>query len=196
VDDRIRQKILELRRAKEQEAERRRKLLDRMRLYHFTDTRNVLSIRKHGGIYSLEQCEARGIEIVAPGGDDNSQQSDRSNGMDEYVHLCLRSEHPMEYRARTDGRIEKSIFIRVSGKVLEGDGVRFVPGMSNRRGIDTYLLEEAIRDNHIEDIDLDALYKWTDWSTGDNYSRRVRAEKFEIIVPDFIPLDLIELPNG
>jgi hypothetical protein len=196
VNDRIREKLLELRRAREREAERRQRLVDRMRLYHFTDTRNLASIRKHRGIYSLEQCEARGIEIVAPGGDDNSQHSDRSNGMDKYVHLCLRNEHPMEYRARTDGRIEKSIFIRVSGKVLEGDGVRFVPGMSNRKGIETYLLEDAIRDNHLEDDDMDALYKWTDWNSGDNYSRRVRAENFEIIVPDFIPIDLIELPDG
>jgi hypothetical protein len=192
----IREKILELRRAKEQETERRQQILDRLKLYHFTDARNVPSIREHGGVYSLQQCEERGIEIVAPGGDANSQRSDRSNGMDRYVHLCLRHEHPMEYRAKSDGRIETSIFVPVSGQVLELPGVRFVPGMSNKVGIETYTLKDAIRDGQLEAADLDALYKWTDWSTGDNYNRRVRAEKFEIIVPDFVPLDLIELPNG
>ena len=41
---------------------------------------------------------------------------------------------------------------------METDGVRFVPGMSNTTGIDTYLLDEAVRDGHLEDVDLDALY--------------------------------------
>jgi ssDNA thymidine ADP-ribosyltransferase, DarT len=197
VSDRIREKILEARRAKEQEAERQRKLLGRVRLYHFTDARNVPSIREHGGVFSAEQCEKLGINVVAPGGDENSQESDRKNGMDAYVHLCLRSEHPMEYRARTDGRIEKSLFIPVSSEVLEIGGVRFVPGMSNKKGIETYPLEEAVRDEHLDDLDLDALYHWIDWGQNpDVYDRRVRAEKFEIIIPDFIPIDLLKLPNG
>jgi hypothetical protein len=176
---------------------RRKKLLGRLSLYHFTDARNIPSIKEHGGIYSLEQCEALGIEIAVPGGDENSQQSDRDNGMDAYVHLCLRNEHPMEYKARSDGRIERSVFIPISSNVLDIDGVRFVPGMSNRKGIGSYLLDEAIRDNHLDDAHLDALYKWIDWDKNpDVYERRVRAEKFEIIVPDCIPLDLIKLPNG
>jgi hypothetical protein len=184
-------------RAKEREADRQAKLLRRLRLYHFTDARNVASIREHGGVFSAEQCEELGIKVVAPGGDENSQGSDRENGMDAYVHLCLRSEHPMEYRARTDGRIEKSVFIPISSEVLEIDGVRFVPGMSNKKGIETYALEEAIRDGHLEDRDLDALYQWIHWGLNpDVYDRRVRAEKFEIIVPDFIPIDLLKLPNG
>ena len=135
VSDRIREKISELRRAMDQEAERRKKLLGRLRLYHFTDVRNVASIKEHGGIYSLDQCEALGIEIAAPGGDENSQDSDRANGMDKYVHLCLRGEHPMEYSAKAKGRIEKSIFIPINSDVLAIDGVRFVPGMSNKKGI-------------------------------------------------------------
>jgi hypothetical protein len=197
VSDRIREKILEARRAKAQEAERQRRLLGRLTLYHFTDARNVPSIREHGGVFSAEQCERLGVTITAPGGDENSQESDRKNGMDAYVHLCLRSEHPMEYRARADGRIEESVFVPVSSEVLEIDGVRFVPGMSNKKGIETYLLEEAVRDRHLEALDLDALYLWIDWGQNpDVYDRRVRAEKFEIIVPDFISIDLLKLPNG
>ncbi|SRR5581483_1394162 len=176
--------------------ERQRKLLARLRLYHFTDTRNLASIRENGGISSLARCERLGINIAVPGGDENSQHSDRTNGMDAYVHLCLRNEHPMEYSARSQGRIVKSTFIPIKLNVLELDGVRFVPGMSNTRGITTYSLDEAIRGEHLQEMDLDVLYKWTDWYTNDNYQRRVRAEKFEIIVPDFIPLDLITLPNG
>jgi hypothetical protein len=197
VSDKLREKILELRRAKQQEAERREKLLGRLRVYHFTDVRNVTSIKEHGGIYSLEQCEALGIEIAAAGGDENSQDSDRANGMDKYVHLCLRDEHPMEYSAKAKGRIEKSIFIPISSDVLAIDGVRFVPGMSNKKGISTYPLEDALRDGHLEALDIDALYDWIDWGKHpDVYERRVRAEKFEIIVPDFISIDLLKLPNG
>jgi hypothetical protein len=97
------------------------------------------------------------------GGDENSQDSDRANGMDKYVHLCLRDEHPMEYSAKAKGRIEKSIFIPISSDVLAIDGVRFVPGMSNQKGLSTYLLEDALRDGHLESLDIDALYEWIDW---------------------------------
>jgi hypothetical protein len=196
MNERIRQRILEIREAKQREAERRQRLLNRLELYHFTDRRNLPSIRENGGIYSLAQLAELEVDIAASGGDENSQHSDRSNGMDGHVHLCLRDEHPMEYRARTAGRIESSIFISVSNKVLELDGVRFVPGMSNTTGIETYPLEEAVRDGHLDELHVDALYTRTDWSVAENYNRRVRAEKFEIIVPDFIPLELLKLPNG
>lgn len=197
VNDRIRERVLEARRAKEREAERQNKLLGRLTLFHFTDARNVPSIREHGGIFSAKLCKRRGIKVVAPGGDENSQESDRNNGMDAYVHLSLRNEHPMEFRARVDGRIEKSIFVPVSSEVLDTEGVRFVPGMSNKKGIATYPLEEALRDGHLEELDLNALYHFINWEKNpDVYDRRVRAEKFEIIVPDFISIDLLKLPNG
>lgn len=168
----------------------------RIRLYHFTDTKNLDSIRQHGALFSLEQTVKRGITITAPGGDANSQLSDRSNGMDRYVHLCLRHAHPMEYRARTEGRIQQSVFIPVKAAVLDLPGVRFVPGMSNTRGISPLAIDEAIEQGQFAPSDLVALYDWTDWGVGDNYSRRVRAEKFEIIVPDMIPLELLDLLNG
>src|SRR5262245_19068877 len=131
MNDTVRKKLSDLRAAIQQETDRRQKLLARLRLYHFTDVRNLASIRKHRGIYSAEQCEAKGIKIAAPGGDENSQRSDRANGMDKYVHLCLLEQHPMEYRARDEKRIEESLFIPVNVEVLKFPGVRFVPGMSN-----------------------------------------------------------------
>jgi hypothetical protein len=36
-------------------------------VYHFTDSRNLDSVREHGGLYSWSQCHQRGIEITAPG---------------------------------------------------------------------------------------------------------------------------------
>src|SRR5438477_10882132 len=92
IKERLRQKQAE---------QRRRDFLAKIDfLYHFTDTRNLASIREHGGTYSLEQIERRGIEIPVFGGDDTSQDSDRSSGMDGYVHLCFRPHHPMEFRAK------------------------------------------------------------------------------------------------
>jgi hypothetical protein len=43
-----------------------------------------------------------------------------------------------------------------------------------------------------------ALYDYLDWNVGDNYTRRVAAEKAEILVPDHLPLKYFKklLPDG
>src|SRR5260370_4560046 len=67
------------------------------RLYHFTDRQNLPLIQKLGGLYPPSQLEARGIQIPAPGGNQWSRDADKMSGMDRYVHLCFRPNHPMEY---------------------------------------------------------------------------------------------------
>ena len=84
------------------------KSLDQIpRLYHFTDRRNLDSIRAQGGLYPLSDLVNRGVNIAAPGGNQWSRDADEPKGMGRYVHLCFRSNHPMEYQARQDGRIEE-----------------------------------------------------------------------------------------
>ena len=39
-------------------------------LYHFTDRRNLASIREVGGLYSLVKLKEMGVQIAAPGGND------------------------------------------------------------------------------------------------------------------------------
>lgn len=161
-------------------------------LYHFTDRRNLPLIRQHGGLYPVTKLKKKNIEVPAPGGNDWSRDADGIKGMDAYVHLCFRNSHPMEYVARQDGRIQDTIFLRIHADVLLWDGVKFTADVSNKAGVETHTIEEARKL-----IDFEVLYTRTDWSNAEVQKRLQQAEKYEILVPKKIPLDMIgNLPNG
>ena len=164
------------------------------RLYHFCDSRNLSSILEHDGLYSLDECERRGIKIPMGGGDAASQLADRENGFHRYVHLGFTTNHPMAHRAVESGRIQKVVYIHVARDILEQPGVLFVPGLANTTGIPTYPIAEAVTQTL---IDFESLYSWTDWSDSAIQARRQQAEKYEILVPDVIHLDrILYLPSG
>ena len=161
-------------------------------LYHFTDRRNLPLIREHGGLYSADELVNRKIEVPAPGGNDWSRDADGIKGMDKYVHLCFRNTHPMEYVARQDGRISDTIYLQIHADVLLWDGVRFTGDVSNKAGVQLHTIEEAKKI-----IDFEVLYTRTDWRNADIQKRLQQAEKYEILVPTKIPLEMIRnLPNG
>jgi hypothetical protein len=103
--------------------------------YHFTDRRNLLMIKEHGGLYSLAMLRKMKIEIPAPGGNEWSHDADGRIGLDRYVHLCFRPTHPMEYVARQDGRIVDSVYLQIHPDVLKVDGVMYTAGVSNKSGM-------------------------------------------------------------
>ena len=161
-------------------------------LYHFTDRRNIDSIRTLRGIYPYATLKEMGVDIPAPGGNDWSHDADGLKGMDRFVHLCLRPSHPMEFRAREEGRIRDSVFLSVHPDVLSWEGVRYCPDVSNKVGVAHYPMAEGI-----EMIDFEVLYTRTDWKDPHVQARLQMAEKCEILVPAIIPLELIRnLPNG
>jgi hypothetical protein len=161
-------------------------------LYHFTDRRNLPSIREHGGLQPLATLREKAITIPAPGGNDWSHGADTARGLDRYVHLCFRATHPMEFRARQEGRIADSIFLHVSAEVLQWEGVRFTPDVSNKSGVESYTMEQARGM-----IDFAVLYARTDWRDPIIKQRLQQTEKYEILVPRHIPLELIRnLPSG
>lgn len=161
-------------------------------LYHFTDRRNISLIRELGGLYSLAFLKLFGIEIPAPGGNDWSQQEDCRLGMDKYVHLCFRNNHPMEHIAKNDGRIQSSIFLNINPIVLQKPGVLFTEEVANKSGCTRYTIEQAEKI-----IDFEVLYQRTDWNDSSIQSRLKKVEKYEILVPDTIPMKLIRnISNG
>src|SRR5229473_2080016 len=99
-------------------------------LFHFTDSRNLPSIRKLG-LYSKAKLDEMGLKDFYPGGNKWSLDADKMSGMDKYVHLCFKGKHPMEYLARQEKRIEKTAFIFVSREVLQLAGVVYSPEVSN-----------------------------------------------------------------
>jgi ssDNA thymidine ADP-ribosyltransferase DarT-like protein len=161
-------------------------------LYHFTDRRNLPSIRKHGGLYPATKLAKKQIEVPAPGGNDWSRDADGMKGVDAYIHLCFRATHPMEYVARSEGRIGDTIFLQIHPDVLAWDGVMFTNDVSNKAGVEIHTIQEGRKL-----IDFEVLYTRTNWSDPDIQKRLQQAEKYEILVPKKIPLDLIRnLPNG
>ena len=105
---------------------------------------------------------------------------------------CFKSNHPMEFVARQEGRITDSIFLQVHPSVIHWEGVLFFPGMANTNGMTFHGIDEARGM-----IDYEVLYSRTNWSDPQVQQRLQAAEKYEILVPRAIPLNLIRnLPNG
>lgn len=71
--------------------------------YHFTDERNINSIRKLGGLYSWYYCSQHGIEIPNPGGDSQSRNLDTRYDLQDYVRLSFCNDHPMAFRKHKEG---------------------------------------------------------------------------------------------
>ncbi|HEY7809763.1 MAG TPA: DarT ssDNA thymidine ADP-ribosyltransferase family protein [Allosphingosinicella sp.] len=154
--------------------------------YHFTDKRNLPTIREHG-LLSLQELEKRGLKIPAPGGNDWSHDADRRKSLDDFVHLCLFDEHPMEYVAKNEGRISETVFLRVSPLVIKTPGTLASADVSNKSGVVTHPLEEALSNV----LDLEVVYTNTDWKDPEIQERRKAAKKYEILVPKHIDLALI-----
>jgi len=159
------------------------------KLYHFTDVSNLLSIQAMGGLFATSLLKQLGTGF-RPGGDDLSLGLDEYRGMHKYVHLCLLPNHPMEYTALKDGRINKTAWIQVNRAVLDFDGVMYCPVVSNANGAKLFPIAEAATM-----IDYQALYRYLDWSTAEGQQRRRDAELCEILVPDYIPINFLEIPS-
>jgi hypothetical protein len=155
------------------------------RVYHFTDRRNLGLIREHGGLYCLAELTRLGINVPAPGGNDWSHKEDKRRGLDGFVHLCFRERQPMEYLARQKGHIGESIFLQIAPDVLKIPGVEFTSDVANKRGVDSMPIADAQAQ-----IDFEILYGHVE---GDSWKRRMaQAEKYEILVPRCVPIQLIE----
>lgn len=133
-------------------------------------------------MYSSATLENMGITVPAPGGNEWSHDADGLKGMDRYVHLCFRNTHPMEFRARQEGRIVDSIFLQVHADVLQWDGVLYTPDVSNKSGVAAYTIQQAR-----EMIDFEVLYTRTDWKDPAIQQRLLQAEKCEVARSNFHP---------
>ena len=161
-------------------------------LFHFTDRRNLPVIRELGGLYPLADLRQQAVDVPVPGGNQLSHDLDRALGLDRYVHLCFKPNHPMEFRAREEGRIIDSIFLQVHPSVLSWPNVLFAPGVANKVGVPRRPIDEAANL-----IDFEVLYAYTNWRDSGIQERLQQAERSEVLVPNQIPLELIRnLPDG
>lgn len=158
---------------------------NKLGLYHFTDIRNLASVGA-SGLLSMKTLRSRGLSAIA-GGNEWSLDADRYSGMDAFVHLCFFRSHPMEWRARQDGRIEETKFLKVSPAVLRLPGVLITDGVANKSGMKSAPVEEAIAS-----LDLEVIYTKTDWTKPEIKERLKVAKVREVLVPDGVPIDFIE----
>lgn len=159
--------------------------------FHFTDERNLPSIRKHG-LLSTQRLRQRNIDIPAPGGNQWSMDADQQSGMDAYVHLCFKTGHPMEYPAINEGRIEQIFYLRVDPSVIKLPEAMITNDVSNKRGVSPQSANRML-----DEIDLEVLYERTNWNDPVIQERLKAAEKFELLIPDHVPVAYItNLGNG
>ena len=164
-------------------------------LYHFTDARNLPLIKEYGGILSSKLLREMGIEFQS-GGNQWSIDQDLRTGMDAYVHLCWDYGHPMAYNIRQREGKSKVIYLRIDRSILERDGVMFSRDVANSNNARPLVTVRDAAEGSM--IDYDAINnKIGSRLIPENYSRRVAAELSEILVPDFVEIDLIiDFPNG
>ena len=89
-------------------------------LYHFTDRRNIPSIKLHGGLFSWHYCKKNNITIPCQGGDYDSQELDKKYGLEDYVRLSFCNDHPMAYRLQQSGSNIVILKIEVGVALLKG----------------------------------------------------------------------------
>ena len=157
--------------------------------FHFTDTRNLPSIRE-SGLLSMREMRRLHILPAVTGGNQWSLEADVGCGMDAYVHLCFRKNHPMEFLAKKDGRIQQTTFLKIDPAVLLLDAL-VCDGVSNKAGV---VPGPPVEKFH--ELDWEVLYQRTDWTDPLVKERLKVVSKYEVIVPTRVPKELIKNLNG
>jgi hypothetical protein len=155
------------------------------RFFHFTDRKNLASIRSHGLLSARELRRLNLFQQVAAGGDANSLASDMAKGIDDYVCLCFTTSHPMQYICRTQRGLDP-VYLHVSPEVIKLPGVMITNAPSNQTGIVPQQASAAL-----DTLDLGVLYKRTDWNNPTVQERLQTAEKYEILVPKRVPVEAV-----
>jgi len=97
---------------------------------HFTDERNIDSIRRSGGLFSWQYCIDNNIHIACPGGDPSSQKYDLCYCNQDNIHLSFCNIHPMTRRLINKGY--NLVLLKISTDVALFNDTQF----SNMNAVD------------------------------------------------------------
>lgn len=150
-------------------------------LYHFTDKRNIPSIKRHGGLYSWYYCKNNNINIPCQGGDYDSRELDRKYGLQDYVRLSFCDDHPMAYRLEQSGSVIVTLRIKIDVALLK----------------DTLFSDINAADQlHTHGGSLEDLKRVNFRATKRHYVSRsdedFKPHQAEVMVKTFVPLKYIE----
>lgn len=149
-------------------------------LYHFTDVRNIPSIKRHGGLYSWFYCHTHDIIIPCQGGDYDSQELDKKYGLEDYVRLSFCDDHPMAYRLKQSGSNIKILKIKADVALLKDVQFSDMNAADKRHTHGKTL-------GHLQMVDFDATKMHYLRSDNPNF----KPHQAEVMVKTFIPLKYI-----
>lgn len=118
-------------------------------LYHFTDHRNIASIKKYG-LVSWQRLIEREI-FHHPASNDLSRDLDLNRNLQGYVRLCLVPAHRMAYVAERDGRVEQLVWLKIDPAVLYWSETMF----SDRNATDNYAIINKDRNTALKSTCLE-----------------------------------------
>ncbi len=150
-------------------------------LYHFTDSRNIPSIKIHGGLLSWYYCHTHGITIPCQGGDDDSMGLDKKYGLEDYVRLSFCDDHPMAYRLRQSGSNIVILKINVDVALLKDTQFSDMNAADKRHSHGKEL-------EHLERVNFNATKRHYLRSEDPDF----KPHQAEVMVKTFIPLKYIE----
>lgn len=150
-------------------------------LYHFTDIRNIPSIKRHGGLFSWYYCKNNNISIPCQGGDYDSRELDKKYGLQDYVRLSFCDDHPMAYRLQQSGSDIKVLRIKIDVALLK----------------DTLFSDINAADKlHTHGGSLEDLKRVNFTATKRHYVSKneedFKPHQAEVMVKTFVPLKYIE----
>jgi hypothetical protein len=92
----------------------------------------------------------------------------------------------MCYVAQHDGRNLDPVYLQISPDVINTAGVTITTAPSNQNGVQKIAAAIAL-----DSLDLPVIYTWADWKDAAINARLKVAEKYEILIPEQVPLNYI-----
>jgi len=100
-------------------------------LYHFTDKKNLKSIKREEGIFSKKYISEEDFSIKKSPSTKGSKIRDTKRSLYDYVYLSYVPIHPMMLAAVRDGRIEEPVILRIDKGQAFREGTLFSSGNSD-----------------------------------------------------------------
>lgn len=155
-------------------------------MYHTTDSKNVDSIKKYGGLYSWKYLYDNKIDIAKPGSNALSRNLDTKKGLENYVRLSFSKNTPMNYIAKRDGRIKNPFYYKINPIFILFKGTKFSD--INATDNDAYT-----GDNIWDFFKIDIKIAKSGTYTNEREKKLLQAE---VLVKTHIPISLMEEDNN
>lgn len=149
-------------------------------LYHFTDAKNIESIRKNG-ICSINRIKKLSLNVNFASTSE-SRSIDASKNLADYVHLSYERENPMLFVALAEGRLYDYKILKVAVDVIFWKGTLFSNCNAAKKG--------AHISNSIDFFLSIPFYQFHN-KRYDKYSPYKDLSMSEVLVKDCVPAEYI-----